>query len=106
MPITCSLITIKHKELLKTQEALLDNRKEVGLEVNAKKSMYMVMSHRDTIAQNHYMQVSNKSFENEAKFKLLGMMVRNQNCAHEEIKSRLNLGNACYHAVQNLIHPI
>jgi hypothetical protein len=26
-----------------------------------------------------------------------------QNCIHEEIRSRLNLGNACYHAVQNLL---
>jgi hypothetical protein len=27
----------------------------------------------------------------------------NQNCIHEEVKSRLNSGNACYHAVQNLL---
>jgi hypothetical protein len=26
-----------------------------------------------------------------------------QNCIHEEIRSRLNLRNACYHAVQNLL---
>jgi hypothetical protein len=26
-----------------------------------------------------------------------------QNCIHEEIRSRLNSGNACYHAVQNLL---
>jgi hypothetical protein len=25
-----------------------------------------------------------------------------QNCIHEEIKNRLNLGNACYHSVQSL----
>jgi hypothetical protein len=30
-------------------------------------------------------------------------MVTNQNGIHEEIKSRLNLGNACQHAVQNLL---
>jgi len=27
----------------------------------------------------------------------------NQNCIQEEIKSRLKLGNACYHSVQNLL---
>jgi len=27
----------------------------------------------------------------------------NQNSIQEEIKSRLNLGNACYHLVQNLL---
>jgi hypothetical protein len=26
-----------------------------------------------------------------------------QNCIHEEIKSRLNSGNACYHSVQSLL---
>jgi hypothetical protein len=31
------------------------------------------------------------------------MAVRNQNCFCEKIKSRLNMGNACYHAVQNLL---
>jgi hypothetical protein len=30
-------------------------------------------------------------------------MLTNQNCIHEEIKSRLNLVTACYHAVQNLL---
>jgi hypothetical protein len=29
-------------------------------------------------------------------------MLTNQNCICEEIKSGLNLGNSCYHAVQNL----
>jgi hypothetical protein len=27
----------------------------------------------------------------------------NQNCIQEEIKSRLNSGNACYHSVQSLL---
>jgi hypothetical protein len=31
------------------------------------------------------------------------MMVTNQNYIHNEIKSRLNLGNPCYHAVQGLV---
>jgi hypothetical protein len=33
----------------------------------------------------------------------LGRTVTNQNFIHEEIKSRLNSGNACYHAVQNIL---
>jgi hypothetical protein len=31
------------------------------------------------------------------------MTVTNKNLIHEEIKGRLNSGNACYHLVQNLL---
>jgi hypothetical protein len=33
------------------------------------------------------------------------MTVTNEKCIHEEIKSRLNSGNACYHSVQSLFEP-
>jgi hypothetical protein len=38
-----------------------------------------------------------------AKFKYLWTKLTNQNDVHDEIKSRLNLGNACYYSVQNLL---
>ena len=37
------------------------------------------------------------------EFKYLGTTLTDQNSIQEEIKSRLNLGNACYHSVQNLL---
>jgi hypothetical protein len=49
------------------------------------------------------MKVANRAFENVAKFRYFGMIVANQNSVHEEIKRRLNLGNACYHSAQNLL---
>jgi hypothetical protein len=33
----------------------------------------------------------------------MGMTVTNQSLMQEEIKRRLNSGNACYHSVQNLL---
>jgi hypothetical protein len=38
-----------------------------------------------------------------AQFKYFGMTVTNQNLIQEEIKRRLNSGNACYYLVQNLL---
>jgi hypothetical protein len=38
-----------------------------------------------------------------AQFKYLRTSVTNQNSIQEEIKRRFNLGNACYHSVQNLL---
>jgi hypothetical protein len=37
------------------------------------------------------------------EFKYLGTMLTDQNSIQEEIKSRLKLGIACYHSMQNLL---
>jgi hypothetical protein len=57
------------------------------------------------IGKNHNLLIANKSFENMAKFQHFGINVTNKNCICEEIKSRLNVGNACYHSLQSLILP-
>jgi hypothetical protein len=50
---------------------------------------------------NYDLLIPNKSFENATKSKCLE--VKNKNCIHEEIKSRMNFSNACYHSAQNLL---
>jgi len=49
------------------------------------------------------MKIDNSSIERVEEFKYLGTTLKNQNSIHEEIKSRLKLGNACYYSVQNLL---
>jgi hypothetical protein len=43
------------------------------------------------------------SFEIVARFRSLGATVIGQNLIKVKVKSRLNLGNACYHSVQNIL---
>jgi hypothetical protein len=71
--------------------------KEIGLEVNAEKTKYMVMSRNQNAGHNHNINIDNKSFQRVEEFKYLGATLTNQNSIHEEIKSRLTSGNACYH---------
>jgi hypothetical protein len=80
----------------KNTETLTDTNKEVGMEVNIEKTKYMLLSHHQNAGQNHDMKIANRSSENVAQFKYLGMTITNQNLIQEEIKRRLNLGNACY----------
>jgi hypothetical protein len=49
------------------------------------------------------MKIANRLFENVSQFRYLGTTVTNQNLIQEEIKRRLNSGNACYHSVQNFL---
>jgi hypothetical protein len=87
----------------KNTGALLDASKEVGLEVNPEKTKYMLMSRSRKKGLKHSIKIANRSFEDVTKFKYLRTTLTDQNCMHEEIKSRLNSGNACCHSVQSLL---
>ena len=87
-------------------EALVVATKEIGLEVNADKTKYMVMSREQTAGLSHTKNVDNNSIERVEEFKYLGTTVTKQNSIQKEIKSRLKLRNACYHSVHKLFLPV
>jgi hypothetical protein len=92
-----SISTIKENT-----ETILETIRDVGLEINAEKTKYKIISCHQNSGRNQNIRIANESFENVAKFKHLGMTLTNKNDIHDEIKSRVNLGNTCYYSVQNL----
>ena len=91
---------------LNTPHALEKNTeasKEMGLEVNADKTKYMVMS-RDKNGRSNTIKIDNSSFERVEQFKYLGTTETNQNSIQVENKNRLKSGNACYRLVQNILY--
>jgi hypothetical protein len=71
----------------KNTEILTDASNNVCMEVNIEKAKYMLLSCHQNAVQNHDTNTA----------------VTNQNLIREEIKTRLNSGNACYQSVQNLL---
>jgi sorting nexin-29 len=84
-------------------ETLLEASRDIGLEINAEKTKYMIMSRYPNSGHNQNIRTANEPFQNVAEFKYLGTTLTNQNDIHDEIKSRLNSGNAYYYSVQNIL---
>jgi len=89
--------------LKENAEALVAATREIGLEVSAYKTKYMVMSRDKNAGRIHRVRTDNSNFEMVEEFKNLGTILTNQNSIAEEIKSRLRSGNVCYHSVHNLL---
>jgi hypothetical protein len=99
------LKSIRRKEEYheRTTAAPTDSSREVGLEVNTEKMKYMLLSHHQNAGQSHDTRFANRWFQNVAKFKYLGTTAKKENLIQEEIKSRFNSCNVCYHSVQNIL---
>jgi hypothetical protein len=84
-------------------ERLLEASRDAGLEINAENTKYMIMCRHSNSGQNQNIRIANEWFQKVAKFRYLGKTLTNQNGIHDEIKSRLNSGNACYYSLQNIL---
>jgi len=90
--------------LKENAEALVAATREIGLEVSADKTKYMVMSRDQNGVRSHRIKTDNSSPERVEPFRYLGTILTNY--VQKEIKSRLKSGNACHHSVQNLLSSI
>ena len=71
----------------KNTETLVIASKEIGLEVNAEKTKYMVMSRDKNAGQNGYIQIGNELFETVEQFKYLGTTLTNTFSVLKKLKA-------------------
>jgi hypothetical protein len=69
-------------------ETILEASRDVGLEISAEKTQYMITSHHMNSGWNQNIRIANELFENVATFKYLGTTLTNKNDINDEIKSR------------------
>jgi hypothetical protein len=63
----------------------------------------MLILRNQKLGKMHTITIAKRFFEDVAKFKYLRPKLMDQNYMQEDIKSRLNPENACYHSVQSLL---
>jgi hypothetical protein len=76
------IVTIK-----KNTEPLIDAKNEDGLEINSAKPKYMLLSRHQNAGQVRDIKIGNRSLQNMAQLKYLGIRVTNQNLVQEDIES-------------------
>jgi hypothetical protein len=68
-------------------ETLVGASKEVGLEVNAEKTKYILLSRHQNAVQSHNIKIGDTSFGNGAQLKYLGTTVTNQNLIQRKLEN-------------------
>ena len=68
-------------------EGLVVATEEIGLEVNADKTKYIIMSRDQNAGRSHSMKIDNSSIERVEEFKYLGTTTTNKNSIQEEINA-------------------
>jgi hypothetical protein len=87
----------------KNTESLVVAIKETGLEVNADKTKYIVISRDQNAGRSHSTNSDSNFCERVEPFRYLGTIVTYHDSVQEEIKNRLKSRNACCHSMQNLL---
>jgi hypothetical protein len=98
--IGCSLAVVK-ETFISIEKAA----KEMGLTVNEKKTKFMALNDPvySNLIHNLSFMIELYNFEVVTEFIYLGTLKNSKNDLEEEIKSRIIIGNRCYHGMSKLI---
>ena len=76
---------------------------DTGLEINPKKTKFIITYRQQNVVENQNIIIGNLSFKNVEKFKYLGVTVTNTNDSRQEIIRRINMGVACHYSLQKIL---
>jgi hypothetical protein len=66
---------------------LVSATREIGLEISADKTKYMVMSRNQNAGRNHSVRIDNRTFERVEEFKYLGTTLTHQNSFWKKLRA-------------------
>lgn len=89
------------EDLITLAEILINEAKEVGLNVNREKTKYMCIGGRTQRLRS--LQVGEHDFQGCSEFKYLGVTITKDNIELVEIENRIAAANRCFWAVQKLM---
>jgi len=78
MPNDVNILGGSIPTLKENSEALVAATREIGMEVSADKTKYMVMSRDQNAGRIHNVRIDNSTFERVEEFKYLGTSLTNQ----------------------------
>jgi hypothetical protein len=67
--MTANMLDDSVSTIKENSETLLEASRDIGLEINAEKTKYMIRSRHPNSGQNQNIRIANESFESVAKFK-------------------------------------
>jgi hypothetical protein len=83
-----SLVGDSVSAIKENTESPLEASRDIGLQINAEKTKYMIMSRHPNSGQDQNIRIANESFEIVTKFKYLGTTLTNKQINKFMMKSR------------------
>jgi hypothetical protein len=94
------IVIIARIEIYKKME---EKTGKIGLEVNERKTKYMIMSTSESRKKPRDLKVEGKAFMGVSSFRYLGNMINNDNRNDNCVKERIQAGNRAYFANRKIL---